>query len=462
METSWTSSFHPFQEPSPPPPFHSLSRVPVVRVLEQGHLLAPPVRLPDGEDRSGVELFVGGRDVVLDFFDVPPVGAPDQLPRAPLVAGPVLDVVDALGAGVRDHGLDGLGPGGVPAVLGRRRDVRGKLRGGGDAGDLFCFFCCCFVCSFFFRFVLTYALSVRFFGEFGKRRRKGEGVAGTEEQKRGEKSKEGQEEGSRSRSEFFFSFAVAAVFFVVVVRLLSSLYLASLARLSSLVFHHMKQHPRWTTHLPRHLEREALEQARERRACLVRHLPDEKIRPFFFSFFERESQRRCAANLLRHADWKSTQAQRRAEWGSAKNKNKKTHALSLAVSKRESKRKSEKKKRPRSRAVAEISRDGKKRERRRKKNRSACLEQGGILSSAFASIILDKFTAHHRQRREKEIEIIREHEEKGRKRNVFFFSFFSLLGHRFFSFDCIGKSKRSFFFVTSRPVASPSTRPPPS
>ena len=205
METSWTSSFHPFQSTSPPPPpFHSLSRVPVVRVLEQGHLLAPPVRLPDGEDRSGVELFVGGRDVVLDFFDVPPVGAPDQLPRAPLVAGPVLDVVDALGAGVRDHGLDGLGPGGVPAVLGRRRDVRGKLRGGGDAGDLFCFFCCCFVCSFFFRFVLTYALSVRFFGEFGKRRRKGEGVAGTEEQKRGEKSKEGQEEGSRSRSEFFF------------------------------------------------------------------------------------------------------------------------------------------------------------------------------------------------------------------------------------------------------------------
>lgn len=174
-----------------------LRRVAVVRVLEQRHLLAPPVRLPDGEDGSGVELFVGGRDVVLDLLDVPPVGAPDQLPGPPFVAGPVLDVVDALGAGVRDHGLDRLGSGGVPSVLGRRGDVRGKLGGGGDAGDLARFFfrVVVFVVVVFFSCLFS---SVRFDVDEGERRR---GVEGT--LKGGGKERKSRGRGSRSRIEFF-------------------------------------------------------------------------------------------------------------------------------------------------------------------------------------------------------------------------------------------------------------------
>ena len=114
----------------------SLRRVPIVRVVEQGHLLPPPVRLPNREHGSRIEFLVGRRDVVPRLLDVPLVGSPDDLPCPPRVARPVLDVVDALGARVRDDGLDRLRARGVLAVLCGGGNVRGELRGGGDAGDL--------------------------------------------------------------------------------------------------------------------------------------------------------------------------------------------------------------------------------------------------------------------------------------------------------------------------------------
>ena len=157
------------------------------------------MRLPGGEDGRGVKLLVGGRDVVARFCDVPLVGPPNDLPRPPLVARPVLDVVDALGARVRDDGLDGLRSRGVLAVLRGGREVGGKLRGRGDAGDLFC------VYGFGFGFFLSVCipaivLSVSFEGsrrgeERGRRAASRNAQQGDEREEEGERKQRGRGRG---------------------------------------------------------------------------------------------------------------------------------------------------------------------------------------------------------------------------------------------------------------------------